>query len=226
VSPTLTDNTKTTIGPVHIRTVITVVLGVAAVEITVRAVFRHGADSSLAILGVSRFLEGMLMIIVLFFGKPGLSVVGLRKRSAVSGLWRGVLWSAGFGGIVFLVFGALSVMGVDPLLFIKTPLPFNTGAVILFFLVGGVVSPIVEELFFRGVLFGFMRRWGVTSAVVLSSLLFVCAHHTALTRFSWIPFMGGVVFALAYEMEQNLMVPITLHMLGNMAIFVLSALSD
>lgn len=218
------DNTKTTIGPVHMRTLLRVVLGVAVVEILVRVIFRHGTDYSMSIWGVSRFLEGVLMIVLLFFGKQGLSAVGLTKRSAVSGLWRGVLWSAGFGGIVLLVFGALAAMGFDPLLFIKTPLPFDMGRLILFLLVGGVVSPITEELFFRGVLYGFMRRWGVTGAVVLSSLLFVCAHHIALTRFSWIPLMGGVVFALAYEMEQNLLVPITLHVSGNMAIFVLSAL--
>jgi len=218
------DSTKITIGPVHMRTLVRVVLAVAVVEIPVRVIFRHGTDDALSILGVSRFLEGVLMIGILFFGKQGLSVVGLGKRSVVSGLRRGVLWSAGFGGATLLVFGSLAVMGIDPLLFIKTPLPFNTAEVILFFLVGGVVSPITEEIFFRGVLYGFMRRWGVTWAVVLSSLLFVCAHHMPLTRFSWIPLMGGVVFALAYETEQNLLVPITLHMSGNMAIFVLSAL--
>ncbi len=218
------DNTKTIIGPIPFGTLIKVVLGVAMVEIPVRAISWHGTDFSLSILAVSRFLEGVLMIMILFFGKPGLSVVGLSKRSAAAGLRRGLLWSAGFGGIAFLSLGCLAVMGIDPLLFIKTPLPFNTGGVILFFLVGGVISPITEELFFRGVLYGFMRRWGVAPAVVLSSLMFVCAHHTASTRFSWIQLIGGVVFAFFYETEKNLMVPITLHMLGNMAIFILSSI--
>jgi hypothetical protein len=34
--------------------------------------------------------------------------------------------------------------------------------------------------------------------------------------------VGGIVFAVAYELEGNLMVPITIHVLGNTAIFALS----
>ncbi|GAF95541.1 unnamed protein product [marine sediment metagenome] len=33
--------------------------------------------------------------------------------------------------------------------------------------------------------------------------------------------VGGIVFAVAYEMEGSLMVPITIHVLGNLAIFTL-----
>ena len=34
--------------------------------------------------------------------------------------------------------------------------------------------------------------------------------------------VGGLLFAVAYEVEKNLMVPITIHILGNMALFTLS----
>jgi len=43
--------------------------------------------------------------------------------------------------------------------------------------------------------------------------------------FQWIPLpqiVGGILFAAAYEKEKNLMVPITIHVLGNMAIFSIS----
>ena len=225
---TLTDHgkfLKTAIGPIPVGTLIRVVLGVAMVEILLHAISPQGTDFSLWMSAVSRFLEGVLIIMILFFEKPGLRAAGLSKSSAVSGLGRGFLWSAGFGGIALLAFGSLAVMGIDPLRFIKTPLPFNTGGMILFFLVGGVVSPITEELFFRGVLYGFIRRWGVIPAVVFSSLAFVWAHPNAFSRFSWIQLTGGLLFASAYETEKNLMVPITLHMLGNMAIFTLSSIS-
>jgi membrane protease YdiL (CAAX protease family) len=36
--------------------------------------------------------------------------------------------------------------------------------------------------------------------------------------------IGGIVFALAYEASGNLLVPITIHVLGNLAIFTLSLL--
>jgi hypothetical protein len=37
--------------------------------------------------------------------------------------------------------------------------------------------------------------------------------------------VGGIVFALAYEKEKNLMAPITIHCLGNLAIFSIGLLS-
>jgi len=37
--------------------------------------------------------------------------------------------------------------------------------------------------------------------------------------------VGGIVFAVAYEIEGSLMVPITIHVLGNLAIFTLSLMS-
>jgi len=36
----------------------------------------------------------------------------------------------------------------------------------------------------------------------------------------------GIVFAVAYEIEGSLMVPITIHILGNLAIFTLSLISS
>jgi len=38
--------------------------------------------------------------------------------------------------------------------------------------------------------------------------------------------VGGIVFAVAYEMEGSLMIPITIHILGNLAIFTLSLISS
>jgi membrane protease YdiL (CAAX protease family) len=37
--------------------------------------------------------------------------------------------------------------------------------------------------------------------------------------------VGGIVFAIAYEKEKSLMVPVTIHCLGNMAIFSLTFFS-
>ena len=202
-----------------------VVLGLAAVEIALRTMSRPNMVSPLLLLGVGRLIEGALIIGVALMGKDGLSVVGISKGTALSGFLRGLLWSAGFGVLVVLVFVSLLSMGTDPLPFIKTPLPLMAGEFILFFLVGGIISPVTEELFFRGVVYGFLRRWGAVSAVVFSSLAFVLAHHTAFTGTVFIQLTGGIVFASAYEIEKKLMVPITLHVLGNLAIFVLSSLS-
>lgn len=216
---------KATIGPINAGTLVMVVLGVAANEIAFRTIPWHGTASPLLLLGVWRLIEGALIMGVVLMGEHGLSVVGLSKGAALSGFRRGLLWSAGFGVLVVLVFVFLRSMGTDPLPFIKIPLPLMTSEFILFFLVGGIISPVTEELFFRGIIYGFLRRWGAVSAVVFSSLAFVLAHHMVSTGLLFIPFTGGIVFALAYEIEKKLMVPITLHVLGNLAIFVLSSLS-
>jgi len=107
---------------------------------------------------------------------------------------------------------------------ILSHLPKKANEIALFFIVGGIVGPITEELFFRGILYGFFRKWGILIALVISTTVFVFAH----PFFPKIPvtqLVGGIVFALAYEIEKNLTVPIVIHVLGNMAIFTLSLVS-
>ena len=58
-------------------------------------------------------------------------------------------------------------------------------------------------------------------AIVISTALFVLSHATD----SSLPItqvIGGLLFAVAYEIEKNLVVPIIIHSLGNLAIFCLS----
>ena len=216
---------KVVIGPIVAKNLIVVFCLMAAVEAPLRLIPWHEGLSQLLLLGTSRLIEAALIIGVALSVNSGLSVVGLRTGTVLSGFKRGLLWSAGFGGIVLLVFVSLGAMEIDPFPFIKTRLPLNTGDLVLFFLVGGIISPVTEELFFRGVVYGFLRRWGVVSAVIFSSLAFVLAH-MSFTGFFFIQVAGGILFALAYEVEKNLMVPITLHMLGNLAIFSISFLNS
>ena len=73
-------------------------------------------------------------------------------------------------------------------------------------------------------LYGFLRWWGVVIALVLSTLMFVLPH-VAFSKIPLVQVVGGIVFAVAYEIEGSLMVPITIHVLGNLAIFTLSLMS-
>jgi len=54
--------------------------------------------------------------------------------------------------------------------------------------------------------------------VSLSTLIFVLIHpagrHIPITQA-----IGGVLFALSYEIEKSLVPPMVIHMLGNLAIF-------
>jgi uncharacterized protein len=215
------DLAKIATGSMNSRKVMSLFCLMAAMEAVLLWIARYEDYSPLILLGIWRLIEAALIIGVIIAGKNNLSVLGLRPGTVLSGFKRGLLWSVGFGGIVLLVFVFLRAMGIDPFPSIKMPLPLNRGNLVLFFLVGGIISPVTEELFFRGVVYGFLRRWGAFPAVIFSSLTFALAHMNT-TDIFFTQITGGVLFALAYEVEKNLLVPITLHMLGNLAIFSIS----
>ena len=63
--------------------------------------------------------------------------------------------------------------------------------------------------------------WGMWAALLISTAAFVMAH-AVFHRVPLPQIIGGILFAVAYEKEKNLMVPISIHVLGNLAIFTLS----
>jgi len=176
------------------------------------------------ILGTARVAEILLFVLIVSIWGSGVSSIGLDRENLAPGLWNGLVWSAAFGLVALLGFGVLYVAGRNPLDLIKTHVPSGVADTLLFFAIGGLVAPVAEEIFFRGIVYGFLRRWGMVVALVGSTLIFVLAHAIQ----SGIPLtqiVGGIVFALAYEMTDNLMVPITIHVSGNTAIFALSLLA-
>ncbi|NVM21713.1 MAG: CPBP family intramembrane metalloprotease [Desulfobacterales bacterium] len=190
-------------------------------EVGTRALVSEGMLPPMLTLGAARLAEAVLILFVVSIFDEGTSSIGLAPHQIVAGLKKGLIWSAVFGMLAFLGFVILYARGLNPVTLIKAPLPAHAQGVALFFLVGGLVAPVAEEVFFRGILYGFLRRWGVVSAIIGSTLVFVLAHAPS-TGLPLIQAVGGLVFALAYEVEGNLTVPITIHSLGNMAIFALS----
>jgi uncharacterized protein len=149
----------------------------------------------------------------------GWHALGLDKKTLLAGLKKGLIWSTGFAVTAGLLFLGLIIAGQDPFMLIRMPLPPVPSQRALFFFVGGIVAPIAEEVVFRGLIFGYLRRWGLTAAVLISTALFAALH---LPTIPVTQVVGGAVFAIAYHMGGSLMVPIVIHMLGNLAIFTLS----
>jgi membrane protease YdiL (CAAX protease family) len=79
---------------------------------------------------------------------------------------------------------------------------------------GSIVGPILEELFFRGFCYPILRRnWGKKLALVLTALFFAFIHQN---EFAFIPiFILGIGLGLLYEMRQNLIAPIAMHIVHN-----------
>jgi uncharacterized protein len=70
----------------------------------------------------------------------------------------------------------------------------NGAAMVVLIIVIGFGAPIVEEVFFRGLLYGAVnRRTGVINSIVVSSLIFA-ATHFQVAQFPGL-FLAGVVFA-------------------------------
>lgn len=209
---------------IEIRTLIISLATIVSIEVATSVVISNGLHEQMIILGLARLLEIILIILIVLFWGKGISSIGLARSKMVPGLKKGMIWSAGFGMVAFLVFVVLFAAGINALTLIQAHLPSKHSEIALFFFIGGIVGPIAEEVFFRGVLYGFFRRWGVVVALALSTLIFVLTHPIN----HGVPatqVVGGIVFAVAYEVEGSLMAPITIHVLGNMTIFTLSLIS-
>jgi membrane protease YdiL (CAAX protease family) len=93
----------------------------------------------------------------------------------------------------------------------------------LYLLGPAVFYPIVEEIWFRGLLYTPLRReFGPYIALPAQALLFAFAHGIV---FPVNQFFGGLVFGYAYERTRSLVAPILLHMLGNSMLFVIAWLT-
>jgi len=190
-------------------------------EVITLSVSFHAAYPYLLVLGVERVLLGVLLLLVAANHGRGPSSFGLGRDRIARGLKRGLIWSAFAGLAALLFFAVLYAARISPLTVIRTPLPAGGLELALFFLVGGLIGPVVEEIFFRGIVYGFLRRWGLVLALVGTSVVFVAAHLGS-GNLPLPQIVGGIIFALAYEMEGTLLAPITIHVLGNTAMFALS----
>ena len=150
--------------------------------------------SPIITLGITRFVEAMLLLVVVILRGDGFIAIGLARHQIFAGIKKGLIWSLVFGAIVSVAVGILYTSGINPLNIIKVRLPDRTLELIYFYFTGSLLAPIAEEIFFRGILYGFLRRWGIAAAISLSTLLFVLPH-IAETSLPVTQIVGGVVFA-------------------------------
>jgi membrane-associated protease RseP (regulator of RpoE activity) len=84
--------------------------------------------------------------------------------------------------------------------------------------------PLAEELFYRGLVHGAVRRYNVALALVVQAALFAAMHQYDLT-YALFVFAGGLVFGLIYEWRRTLITPIAAHFTGNTVSVVLVGLA-
>lgn len=174
----------------------------------------------LAVVGLIRIIQVAAVLWILIKWDRGMAAIGWAPATWLKGLKKGAVWSLVFAAAAGIGMVSVHLAGSNPLQMLRSPLPANGWTTGLFFLVGGFIAPVAEELFFRGILYTFFRRWGIACALIVSTAIFVGLHVPMGIPLTQI--IGGLVFATAYETTKNLTVPMTIHCLGNLAIFSLS----
>ena len=97
----------------------------------------------------------------------------------------------------------------------------NVGLLILDLFLLGIIPPICEEIFFRGLLYnGLKKNFKPFVSVVISALLFALMHQN-ITQFVY-QFVLGIALAQIMERTNNLLYPMLLHMSNNLFTILLS----
>lgn len=97
------------------------------------------------------------------------------------------------------------------------------GSVIQFSLLlvlGGLLAPLGEELLFRGVLFGWLRRWGFVLAAIISAVVFGLAHGLNVVFPAAI--VLGLLNAYVYEKSGSIWPSVIAHATNNTLVFVIA----
>jgi membrane protease YdiL (CAAX protease family) len=173
--------------------------------------------------GLARLAQIIFLLTLIKLREKRLSIIGLASTTVYRGFKSGLIWAISFGVAAAVVLFIFYLAGIKVTALFRMQLPSESNRLIAFLLAGTLIGPIAEEIFFRGILYGFFRRWGIPAAVILSTLLFVLPHsQTSGPAIPVTQLIGGILFAVAYEIKKNLLVPITIHSLGNLAIFTLA----
>ncbi|QHS23711.1 CPBP family intramembrane metalloprotease [Virgibacillus sp. MSP4-1] len=99
---------------------------------------------------------------------------------------------------------------------------------LLHFLIGfvsaAIISPLYEEIFYRGFLYRFIRsKYGILAGLLCSSFIFMIVH---IPTFNTLPitFVSGLVFAWTYEKSGSIIPAMIIHGSFNGIAIILTAL--
>jgi hypothetical protein len=209
--------------PVTFRLLIIAFAFVIGVEYAASYIIRFDLMPTISVIGLARLAESIILIILVALYGNGLSSIGIHKDQLARGILRGAVWSLIIGCLTLTGFTCLFFAGINPLKFFNGSIPKGFGPVLNYYFVGGILAPVTEELFFRGIVFSCFRSIGFIPALIISTVFFASLHIPG----AGVPvtqIIGGILFAISFEKEKNLMVPVVIHITANIAIFTLSVL--
>ncbi len=132
----------------------------------------------------------------------------------------GIICVLGFIWLIEGCFGRLFSMIKPDYYSPELPL-YNVGWLFLNLLILGIIPAICEELLFRGIIFGGLRKnYPAWISVLLTGLLFALMHQNIL-QFIY-PFILGCVLSIVMEKTGNLLYPILIHAFNNFTTIIIS----
>ena len=122
-------------------------------------------------------------------------------------------------GVVVGYFGILELAGVSPDADLPDEVFDNIGPLVAVAILSLLFAPVMEETFFRGFIFGGLRkRWGLVGGALGSGLLFGVAHLGNPGAFYLVPPISlvGAIFAWGYVYSGSLYQSMGAHFLFNL----------
>ena len=175
-------------------------------------------------------LDFFVLVVILCFlwkvHRGRLANLGFSRENLRKGLTCGALGYVGIIPIILIigicVYVILNVFKIEP-----PPQPIvglflaekNIAFIFVSSLIAAVFGPVVEEIFFRGVMYNAVKaKLGVFRAILITSVLFSFLHTHAASYFlvGFLPIaVLGAALAYLYEKTGSLIPSITLHVLNN-----------
>lgn len=166
--------------------------------------------------GIYAFMVAMMWVFAIRKYHVGWSALGVRRPPAL-------YWALFVPILLGMYVASLIASAIVVLIFYHGKAPENpqikdlTGsggfswiALILALITASIVAPIVEELFFRGMLYGWLRtRWTPIGGIIVSGTLFSLAHGIALIFASIL--VVGITLATVYEKTKSTVATMALH---------------
>ena len=92
--------------------------------------------------------------------------------------------------------------------------PDQTGTLVFFVVMAAVVAPVVEEIFFRGILYPAIKQIGYPRIAAIGTAILFALFHVNLLTFASLTAVALGLIAL-YEFTDNLLAPIVAHAVFN-----------
>jgi membrane protease YdiL (CAAX protease family) len=172
--------------------------------------------------GVSQLFSGVLVLLVTrtspreFARITGLSNVKLSRIWVIVGF----VALAYVGVFIYsLVASAIGISLLEPDSTVPQAVTREDSTLAITGIITLIGAPLTEEMFFRGLIFGGLLRWGFWPAALVSGFLFSGVHFDP---GSLLPFMGiGVLLAWVYWRRKSLWDAVTFHFVFNATSFAL-----